>query len=131
MGKSEPTLAELEARAKRRGDKPALNLIKEIRKRDKLHMNKMHEGRNPPKVGDDIYVPTRMYIDHGEDDVDGGLAEVIKVELSMSAGDPKCPFVTVKEHPNSSYNWKCLMEEQDDLKKEFKKRRAKVNPDYG
>lgn len=124
-------LDELEKRAKRRGDKPSLNLIKEIRKRDKQHKNKLHEGKAPPKVGDDIYVSTRMYIDHGEDDVLGGLAEVIKVELAMSAGDPKCPFVMVAEHPGSLYNWRRLLVEQAALKKEFGLKRARVDPDYG
>lgn len=125
------TLKELEERAKRRGDKPALRLIAAIKKADKKHKNKLHEGREVPRVGEDIYVPTRMYIDHGEDDVMGGLGEVVEVKLGMSAGDPKCPFVTVKEHPNSSYNWKHLMEQQDDLKKQFGKKRAYLDPDYG
>ena len=125
------TLKDLKERAKRRGDKPALRLIAEIEKRDKKHKNKLHEGAQPPKVGDDIYVPTRMYIDHGEDDVMGGLAEVIEVKLGMSAGNPKTPFVTTKEHPNSSYNWNSLFEEQPRLKKEFGKKRAYPDPDYG
>jgi hypothetical protein len=39
--------------------------------------------------------------------------------------------VTVKEHPGRGYNWKWLVEEQGDLKKEFGKKRARPDPDYG
>ncbi|MCK9543452.1 MAG: hypothetical protein M0R03_15635 [Novosphingobium sp.] len=34
-----------------------------------------------PKVGDEIYVGSSYYIDHGEDDFDGGLCKIIKVEI--------------------------------------------------
>ena len=124
-------LKELKERAKRRGDKPALRLIAEIEKRDKKHKNKLHEGAGPPSVGDDIYVGTSMYIDHGEDDVCGGLAEVTKVEIGMSGGNPKTPFISVKEHPGRGYNWEMLREQQAKLKKEFGKKRAFPDPDYG
>lgn len=131
MPKSDAVLlSEIEKRAKRRGDRPTLRLIKAIKEADKKHKNHLHAGEGPPKVGDDIYVPTRMYIDHGEDDVDGGLAEVTEVSPGMSAGK-QMPFICVKEHPSSSYNWDSLREQQAALKKEFGKRRAVVNPDYG
>lgn len=54
-----------------------------------------------PRVGDYVYVHTHLYIDHGEDDVIGGLATVNKVNTSISAGKP-CTFIEVDEHPGSS-----------------------------
>lgn len=120
--KKEASLDELEARAKRRGDKPALRLIAEIRKADKKHKNPLHTGTELPKVGDDIYLPGAMYIDHGEDDRAGGLAEVVKVENGM---------VRVKEFPGSSFNWAGLRDDQEKLKKEYGENRAAPDPDYG
>lgn len=120
--KSLDSLDELEERAKRRGDKPALRLIAEIRKKDSKHKNPLHTGTELPKVGDDIYLPGAMYIDHGEDDRAGGLAEVVKVENGM---------VRVKEFPGSSFSWAGLRDDQEKLKKEYGKNRAAPDPDYG
>lgn len=122
------TLEELEERAKRRGDKPALRLIAAIRKRDAKHRNRLHEGPGVPSVGEDIYIGSSFYIDHGEDDVVGGLAEVAKVTLQVSGG-VKMPFVAVKENPGTNYNWKYLQEVQAELKKEFGNKRAYQDPD--
>lgn len=124
------TLKELEERAKRRKDKPALRLIAEVKKRDRKHRNPLHKGDGIPKIGQDIYVPTRMYIGHGEDDVCGGLGEVVGVSFGMSAGNPRTPFISVKEHLASGYNWEILKEEQARLKKEFGKKRAYPDPDF-
>lgn len=82
-----------------------------------------------PEVGKDIYVPTRMYIDHGEDDVLGGLAKITNVSVSISAGEP-CWFIEVKEIPGS-FNYAMLLERQAEYKKEYKRQRAKPDPDYG
>lgn len=119
---SNDSLDELEARAKRRGDKAALKLIAEIRKKDRQHQNPLHTGAELPKVGDDIYLPGAMYIDHGEDDRAGGLAEVVKIENGM---------IRVKEFPGSSFNWDGLRDNQERWKKEYKKNRACPDPDYG
>lgn len=121
--KPEPTLDELEARAERRGDKSTLKLIAEIRKADKKHKNPLHAGAELPKVGDDIYLPGAMYIDHGEDDKAGGLAEVVKVERNM---------ISVKEFPGSTYSWGPHMHaNQEKWKKEYGDNRAHPDPDYG
>ena len=73
-----------------------------------------------PKVGDEIYVYTSRYLGHGRDDVMGGLAKVTSV---------KSGFVTVAEHPGVSYNWECLVFQQDDLKERFGKNRAHPSSD--
>src|SRR5208337_897151 len=46
-----------------------------------------------PKPSDLIYTQTCLYLDHGEDDVIGGLAQVTRVYRSMSGGDPRCVFL--------------------------------------
>jgi hypothetical protein len=84
-----------------------------------------------PKVGDLVYVATHLYIDHGEDDVVGGLAQVTKVVESMSGGDRSCKFVDVAQH-DSRYNWtQWLCPEQKDLMKEFGNKVAYPDPDLG
>lgn len=83
-----------------------------------------------PKIGDEIYVATHLYISHGRDDVVGGRARVTRVDVSTSGGEP-CAFVTVAEHPGHSYNWdQMLSQQQDELAKEFGDKRAYPDPDY-
>jgi hypothetical protein len=96
----------------------------------RLKTANLHTGVEPPKVGDDIYVDTSIYIDHGEDDVCGGLAEVISVKPAMSAG-ANVPFIEVRELPGRSYSWAYLRDNQARLKKEFKTQRAHPDPDLG
>lgn len=82
-----------------------------------------------PKVGQDIYVGTSLYIGHGVDDFTGGLCKVKKIEAGISAGEPTI-YVTVKERPETDYNWIILFEEQDKLKKRFGENRGYKDPDY-
>lgn len=77
-----------------------------------------------PKVGQDIYIRGAMYMSHGEDDYEGGLAKVTEVKKEKYG-----VFVSVKEVPGHSWNWDCLVEEQAQLKKEYKKKRAHPDPD--
>lgn len=83
-----------------------------------------------PKVGDLIYLPTRMSIDHGYDDVCGGVGIVMKINSGISAGKPT-PFVTTHEQPGRSYNWNWLREEQEDLKVDYGDCWASPDPDLG
>jgi hypothetical protein len=84
-----------------------------------------------PKVGEWIYVRTMMSIDHGEDDVQGGLAMVTRVYDSMSGGDPKCKFVEIAQHDRGG-NWtQFLFPEQKELMKRHGKEFACPDPDYG
>lgn len=89
---------------------------------------KLHTDPNvPPSVGDLIYIQTAMYIDHGEDDILGGLATVTKVtrEDRVNGGTWA---VAVKEVPNVYY-WNCLAHQQTKLASEFKNSYAKRDPD--
>lgn len=80
-----------------------------------------------PKIGDEIYVRTAIYISHGVDDVQGGLARVIAITNGTSAGR-KVQFVEVAEHPGNLYNWDFLGEDQEALKERFGKIRARRDP---
>lgn len=78
-----------------------------------------------PKKGDILYVPTRMYLDRGEDDIRGGKATVTSTSESYGT-----IFVAFKEVPNE-LNLIYLLENQDRWKKEYGDRWAKPDPDYG
>ena len=52
-----------------------------------------------PKVGDQVYLDTSLYVTHGEDDFIGGLCEVISVEKHE-----KNIWITVKEEPDTQHN---------------------------
>jgi hypothetical protein len=79
-----------------------------------------------PKVGQQIYVPTSLYIDHGEDDVIGGRATISLVEKQDNY-----VWIHVKELPGRTYNLEYLLERQEDLKKEFGRKKAYPDPDLG
>jgi hypothetical protein len=84
-----------------------------------------------PKRGDKIYVPTRFYIEHGQDDVLGGLATVTHVEEKTNGLPVNRYFVSVLEHPGTSYNWILLSAEQEKLKAQFGDSVARPDPEYG
>src|SRR5688572_19049791 len=44
------------------------------------------EGVELPEIGQDIYIRSAYYIDHGEDDFDGGLCKINRIEYN-----PGCP----------------------------------------
>lgn len=85
------------------------------------------------KLGDKIYIPTSLYIDRGEDDVQGGLATISRIEHSrhLPEGHINRTFIYVKEVPGHGYNLSVLLERQDELKKKFGNRAAYPDPDFG
>jgi hypothetical protein len=82
-----------------------------------------------PRPGTDIYVPTSLYLSHGVDDFQGGLAQVYRVEQRTTGGQPAL-FVSVVERPGVQYNWAFLKDQQDALREHFGTRRARPDPDY-
>lgn len=77
-----------------------------------------------PRVGDDIYVPTRWYLSHGADDKLGGLAEVTSVWQ-----EGRSYWVSVKE-VSGAYNWTGnLSLHQEEWRKEYGSQRARPDPD--
>lgn len=84
-----------------------------------------------PVVGDKIYIPSAGYVYRGQDDVQGGLATIEKVEVSdtLPAHHINSIFIKVEEIPTSRYNYRLLMKEQMKLKKEFGDQVAGPDPD--
>ena len=79
-----------------------------------------------PKVGDFIYLPTELYLSHGEDDFHGGLCEVEEVK----SGNGSVHWVVVKEK-SGQYSWEGYLEPmQEELRSEFGSEKGHADPDY-
>jgi hypothetical protein len=87
-----------------------------------------HEPSPEPRVGQEAYVPSERYLNHGRDDFSGGLCEIIQVTRGTPAGSD-VPFVEFKERPGYQYNWNWLMELQPELRKRFGAERGRADPD--
>ena len=85
-----------------------------------------------PVIGDWIYVRTSAFIEHGIDDVAGGLAQVIEVSQESSGGED-CFFVSTRQHGNrGGTNWtQFAAAEQERWAERFGNTMAHVNPDWG
>lgn len=84
-----------------------------------------------PKIGEKIYVPTSLYLSHGLDDFAGGIATIEGIHTNdfLPPDDINYYMVSINERPNTHYNWKHLLEEQDELKKKYKNKIAHLIPD--
>jgi hypothetical protein len=75
-------------------------------------------------VGDEIYVPSSTYVDHGADDFRGGLCRVVAVsELNGLV------FVEVEEDTGTLHSWAYLEPLQDELRARFGDERGRADPD--
>ena len=85
-----------------------------------------------PQKGDKIYIPSSLYISHGRDDIKGGLAEITEININRDLGENHfnyC-FVGLKGFPKSiKWNYKSLIDQQSELKKEFGDKYAAPDPD--
>lgn len=81
-----------------------------------------------PKVGQEIYLPSSMYMSHGADDFQGGLCKVATVSTMISAGK-EVPFISVEERPGTQYNWDILAADQDLLEDLYGTSRGHADPD--
>jgi hypothetical protein len=77
-----------------------------------------------PEVGDDVYVPTRWFIDRGQDDTIGGLAKVKAIRHIY--GGVFLDFEEIDARLNW-YDW--LEPQQEELRAEFGSQRARPDPD--
>lgn len=84
-----------------------------------------------PKIGDKIYVPSDYYVYRGEDDFDGGIATINKVDVSnrLPIDHINSIMVGIEERKSAIYNYQSLMKKQDELRDKFGDRIAKPNPD--
>lgn len=81
-----------------------------------------------PKVGDNIYIDTRLYMYRGEDDFIGGLAKVISIEEKEIRGK-SVHVIKVEEDKIRSYLWEDIVGKQAEWKNLFGDRRACPKPD--
>lgn len=106
-------------------------------KKLKLDPKKMAESlKNQPKVtepviGQKIYVPSSLYVYRGEDDFAGGIATINKIEKSPWLPEDHYNYlmVGIAERPGSMYNWRPLLERQEELQKMYADQIAHPDPD--
>ncbi len=74
------------------------------------------------KPGDELYVHSAGYIDHGEDDRCGGIAVVERVIHKPIPQNPINDWMVNFVGLDSSFNLQILLREQDKLAKEYGRR---------
>ncbi len=91
----------------------------------------MNNKIKEPKIGDKIYVSSSYYVYRGEDDFEGGLATIDKIEFNKNLPKDHCNYIMIgiKERSSTMYNYKMLIKEQNELEKEYKGKIAHPNPD--
>lgn len=100
-------------------------------KKKKLKTAKSKAIEPQPKVGAKIYVPTSLYLSHGADDFQGGIATISKIEYSktLPKDDVNYCMVGIEERRGYMYNYGYLLSQQKELKKEYGKQKAHPDPD--
>lgn len=84
------------------------------------------------KSGDEIYVPTSLYLSHGVDDFIGGRATIENIyeDDRVSRDSYNRWGISIKERPGHWYNLSYLIDEQEELKKKFGDSWCYEDPDY-
>lgn len=84
-----------------------------------------------PKIGDKIYVPTSLYLGHGMDDFEGGIATISGIVESNSLPKDHSNYymVRIEERPGAKYNLRYLLENQEKWKKRYGEEIAHPDPD--
>jgi hypothetical protein len=84
-----------------------------------------------PKIGDKIYIPSALHVYRGADDIQGGSTTITEVIISdhLPEDNINSIMVRVKGIPSTKYNWKLLMQEQDELRDQYGDQIAHPDPD--
>lgn len=65
-------------------------------------LRNLTEGTYPaPRLGDDVYIPSSLYLTHGADDFRGGLCRIVAIHEHDTG-----PFVEAEEDPGAQHNWR-------------------------
>lgn len=83
-----------------------------------------------PVVGESIYIPSTYFIGHGEDDIEGGLATIARVDIQECSNPYNTVFVAVKEAQGHVYNWQYLLSNQDKWRDKYAGKIAHNDPDF-
>jgi len=82
-----------------------------------------------PNPGDEINVPSMIYLSHGADDFQGGLCKVAATRDSMQSGKA-VTFKEIEEDPGSWKLWDTYLEPmQESLKEKFGNQKGKLDTD--
>lgn len=79
-----------------------------------------------PKVGQEVYAESELYLSHGEDDFAGGRAVVANVTTDFASN----VWVEFEEQPGTKHNWKYLGPKQNALRAWHGRAKAHPAPDY-
>jgi hypothetical protein len=84
-----------------------------------------------PFIGQKIYVHSSLYVYRGEDDFAGGIATINKIEKSNNLPEDHYNYLSVgiEGRPGTMYNWRPLLERQEELKKMYGNQIAHADPD--
>jgi hypothetical protein len=110
-------------------------MAKKTKIQDQLEVRRKSLENQPPVaepfIGQKIYVPSSIYVYRGEDDFAGGLATInkIKKEDFLPPDHYNYLSVGIAERPGTMYNWRPLLERQEELKKMFGDEIAHPDPD--
>ena len=80
-----------------------------------------------PQIGQKIYIPPSIYVDHGRDDIEGGLATIDSVR--KTAGGDYMVGVTELRPRQIEYGYKGLMSQQEALREQYGESIARPDPD--
>lgn len=86
-----------------------------------------------PSKGESIFIPSSLYLTHGRDDVQGGIAYIDNIIPSDHLDEDHINYymVTLKGFPSSAqWNYRSLMREQEGLKSKYKDEIAHPDPDF-
>ena len=87
-----------------------------------------YSSADVPRIGEQVYIPSNLYLSHGVDDYEGGLTTVTEVDI----GRPHDGFVWigVEFRESGSTRWDVLKASQEQLAQEFGTKAPKATPDY-
>lgn len=84
-----------------------------------------------PVVGEKFYVPSSLHVYRGMDDFAGGIAIISKIEYSDKLPKSSINYIMVgiEARKGTMYNYRILMEKQEQLKKYYGGQIAHADPD--
>lgn len=89
-----------------------------------LNKLSMEDHSDAPKIGQEVYVDSSLYLTHGVDDFMGGLCKISSVHFIGNTYE-----IAVAEDPDVYSSWTELEKEQGALKKKFGIKRGHKRPD--
>jgi hypothetical protein len=84
-----------------------------------------------PKPGDKIYLPSELYVHHGEDDFQGGVCTVRATRTCRQSNGEEITEVEVEEDPNAWSRWEGYLEpKQEEWRRRYGEQKGGPRPDF-